>query len=78
MTTKRRRQYTATFKKRVALELGQLRHRDHRFEWTRAEFTAWAETAAARHGYRVEIGTIGPENPEVGGPTQRGLFQRCN
>lgn len=69
------REYNVRFD---GLEPGRLRHRDHRFEWTRAEFTAWAETTAAKHGYRVEIGAIGPDDPEVGAPTQRGLFHRCN
>src|SRR5664279_4169200 len=35
------------------LAAGSMRHRDHRFEWTRAEFAAWAETTAAAHGYTV-------------------------
>ena len=33
------------------LPAGQFRHRDHRFEWTRAEFEAWAGRVAERHGY---------------------------
>ena len=56
---------------------GSLRHRDHRFEWTRAEFVAWAEKVAERHGYEVETGGIGPEDAEVGAPSQRGRFVRC-
>ena len=58
------------------LEAGQLRHRDHRFEWTRAEFESWARSTAERHGYTVETGGIGPDDPEVGAPTQRALFRR--
>ena len=54
-----------------------LRHRDHRFEWTRAEFEAWAKGCAERHGYEVDTGGIGPEDPDVGAPSQRGLFRRC-
>lgn len=60
------------------LEPGKLRHRDHRFEWTRAEFATWAEATAARYGYRVETGGIGPDDDEVGAPTQRALFRRNN
>ena len=30
---------------------GGLRHSDHRFEWTRSEFAAWADTVASAHGY---------------------------
>jgi hypothetical protein len=54
----------------------QFRHRDHRFEWTRAEFGAWAEGVASRHGYRVSFRTIGDVDPELGPPTQLALFSR--
>ena len=57
------------------LPAGQLRHRDHRFEWTRAEFRAWAERVAAKHGYAVEIVAAGEEDPAVGAPTQMGVFR---
>jgi 3' terminal RNA ribose 2'-O-methyltransferase Hen1 len=52
------------------------RHHDHRFEWTRAEFAAWAEQAAARWGYQVRFLPVGPEDPEVGPPTQLAVFGR--
>ena len=55
---------------------GQLRHPDHRFEWTRAEFTAWAERVAAAHGYRVHFRTVGEVDPTLGSPTQLALFTR--
>ena len=58
------------------LPAGSLRHRDHRFEWTRAEFRAWATAAADRHGYEVRFVPIGPDDPEVGPPTQMGVFSR--
>src|SRR5438876_4419613 len=32
---------------------GSFRHRDHRFEWTRAQFEPWASGAADRNGYAV-------------------------
>jgi 3' terminal RNA ribose 2'-O-methyltransferase Hen1 len=57
------------------LEAGTMRHRDHRFEWTREEFRAWAEGVAARHGYGVEIVPIGPVDAEVGAPSQMGVFR---
>jgi 3' terminal RNA ribose 2'-O-methyltransferase Hen1 len=59
-----------------SLPAGKMRHRDHRFEWTRAEFQAWAEAVAERHGYTVEIGAIGPVDDTVGAPTQIGVFTR--
>ena len=54
-----------------------LRHRDHRFEWTRAELETWAREAAETHGYTVETGGVGPEDPEVGPPSQTARFTRC-
>ncbi|MEV6054642.1 3' terminal RNA ribose 2'-O-methyltransferase Hen1 [Streptomyces sp. NPDC052107] len=56
------------------LPAGHARHGDHRFEWTREEFRTWAHKVAERHGYTVEFGPIGPEDPEVGPPTQMALF----
>jgi 3' terminal RNA ribose 2'-O-methyltransferase Hen1 len=55
---------------------GAFRHKDHRFEWTRAEFQAWAEQVAVRYGYQVRFLPIGPADPEVGAPTQMGVFER--
>ncbi|NKB69324.1 MAG: 3' terminal RNA ribose 2'-O-methyltransferase Hen1 [Candidatus Latescibacteria bacterium] len=59
------------------LEAGAFRHPDHRFEWTREEFRAWAREAAQQHGYTVDFRPIGPDHPETGSPTQMGLFERC-
>ncbi len=56
------------------LPAGHVRHGDHRFEWTREEFRAWAATVASRHGYDVEFRPVGPEDPEVGPPTQMAVF----
>ncbi|MGW0832729.1 3' terminal RNA ribose 2'-O-methyltransferase Hen1 [Streptomyces prunicolor] len=56
------------------LPAGHVRHRDHRFEWTRAEFGEWAGKVAQRHGYDVEFVPVGPDDPEVGPPTQMAVF----
>ncbi|WP_405721785.1 3' terminal RNA ribose 2'-O-methyltransferase Hen1 [Streptomyces sp. NBC_01537] len=56
------------------LPAGHVRHADHRFEWTREEFRAWAHEVAGRHGYGVEFAPVGPEDPEVGPPTQMAVF----
>ncbi|NRQ30961.1 3' terminal RNA ribose 2'-O-methyltransferase Hen1 [Nonomuraea sp. NN258] len=53
-----------------------LRHPDHRFEWTRAEFQAWAARVAADYGYQVVFKPVGDDDPEVGPPTQMGVFTR--
>ncbi|HEU5029235.1 MAG TPA: 3' terminal RNA ribose 2'-O-methyltransferase Hen1 [Spirillospora sp.] len=55
---------------------GAMRHPDHRFEWTRAEFRAWAGRVAEAHGYRVRHVPVGDDDPEVGAPTQMGVFAR--
>jgi 3' terminal RNA ribose 2'-O-methyltransferase Hen1 len=56
------------------LPAGKMRHKDHRFEWTRAEFQSWATSIATRFGYAVRFLPIGPEGPVVGSPTQMGIF----
>ncbi|WP_328422372.1 3' terminal RNA ribose 2'-O-methyltransferase Hen1 [Streptomyces sp. NBC_00443] len=57
-----------------SLPAGHVRHGDHRFEWTREEFRSWAEAVAERHGYGVEFVPVGPDDPEVGPPTQMAVF----
>jgi len=59
-----------------SLPAGRMRHRDHRFEWTRAEFQAWAERVAGAYGYAFEWLPVGTDDAEVGPPTQMGVFTR--
>jgi 3' terminal RNA ribose 2'-O-methyltransferase Hen1 len=66
-------EYNAKFEN---LPAGKLRHKDHRFEWTRAEFQGWAVGVAERFGYRVRFLAIGLEDPALGAPTQMGVFTR--
>jgi len=54
-----------------------LRHKDHRFEWTRAEFRGWAETTAAKYLYTVKFSEIGETDKELGASTQMGVFALC-
>jgi len=56
------------------LEADELRHGDHRFEWSRAEFRAWAEATAGQYGYDVRFDEIGEADPALGAPTQMGVF----
>lgn len=58
------------------LAAGALRHPDHRFEWTRVQFQAWAGGVAERHGYGVEYEGIGEHDPDLGAPTQMAVFRR--
>ena len=68
------RDYNALF----GMAKGEVRHPDHRFEWTRDEFGAWARKVAKRYGYGLELRPIStellPETQEVGAPTQAGVF----
>jgi 3' terminal RNA ribose 2'-O-methyltransferase Hen1 len=59
-----------------ALAAGALRHPDHRFEWERAQFRAWAEGVAARHGYTVAFEPVGEDDPRAGPPTQMAVLSR--
>ncbi|MGW0169075.1 3' terminal RNA ribose 2'-O-methyltransferase Hen1 [Streptomyces sp. NPDC003343] len=56
------------------LPAGHARHGDHRFEWNREEFRTWAGRVAELHGYTVEFISVGPDDPEVGPPTQMAVF----
>jgi 3' terminal RNA ribose 2'-O-methyltransferase Hen1 len=58
------------------LAAGAFRHRDHRFEWTRQEFTGWAAAVGERYGYAVRLLGVGDDDPEVGTPTQLAVFTR--
>ncbi len=68
-------EYNALFEN---LPAGKFRHPDHRFEWTRAEFEAWANTTADRFGYTVEFAPVGAFDDTLGAPTQAGLFVRMS
>ncbi|MCI4649811.1 3' terminal RNA ribose 2'-O-methyltransferase Hen1 [Phaeodactylibacter sp.] len=55
---------------------GQLRHPDHRFEWTREEFKAWARRMSDAYGYACELQGIGPEHKTLGAPSQLAVFKK--
>ena len=56
---------------------GNLRHKDHRFEWSRDEFRKWTEHICETFGYTIERSEIGDADEEVGAPTQMGVFRKC-
>ena len=58
------------------LPAGQFRHQDHRFEWTRQEFQNWARDVASRFGYTPRFLPVGPDDGQVGAPTQMAVFTR--
>jgi 3' terminal RNA ribose 2'-O-methyltransferase Hen1 len=59
-----------------SLPAGRFRHKDHRFEWSRAQFETWARAIADRFRYSVRFLGVGPEDAEVGSPTQMAVFTR--
>lgn len=60
----------------LGLPPGALRHKDHRFEWTRAEFRAWADSVVSEYGYSVELFPVGERSETHGAPTQMAVFSR--
>ncbi len=59
-----------------SLPAGVFRHKDHRFEWTRAQFTEWAQRIAESYSYAVRFLPVGPEDDAVGAPTQMAVLER--
>jgi 3' terminal RNA ribose 2'-O-methyltransferase Hen1 len=60
------------------LQAGAMRHRDHRFEWTRAEFRTWAQRVASGFGYQVRFVPVGPDDSQTGPPTQLAAFSKTS
>lgn len=67
------REYNALFE---GMAEGAVRHPDHRFEWTRAEFESWGARVGATHGYAAAFRPIGPEDETHGAPSQMAVFTR--
>ena len=65
--------YNALF---PSLPAGALRHPDHRFEWTRAEFAGWVDEVKARFGYDASVTGIGSVDDARGAPSQMAVFSR--
>jgi 3' terminal RNA ribose 2'-O-methyltransferase Hen1 len=57
-----------------SLPAGKFRHRDHRFEWTRAQLRAWADAVGQKYNYVATHQGIGPEDTALGCPTQMAVF----
>ncbi|MBD0402522.1 3' terminal RNA ribose 2'-O-methyltransferase Hen1 [Flammeovirga sp. EKP202] len=61
-----------------SMEENTMRHTDHRFEWTRAEFETWANKVAETYNYTVSFLPIGEEDSKVGAPSQMAIFNHGN
>ena len=55
---------------------GDLRHKDHRFEWTRPQFKTWCEHICKDFNYTVTYMDIGEVDEACGTPTQGAIFER--
>ena len=53
-----------------------IRHKDHRFEWTTAQFQDWCALWQSKYQYSVEHIGIGEEVQGYGQPTQLAIFRR--
>ncbi len=60
------------------LESGNMRHDDHRFEWSRIEFEDWANSVAKTNNYKVNFHPIGEVDERVGSPSQMAIFEYGN
>lgn len=68
-------EYNVTWEK---LDAAEMRHDDHRFEWTRAEFAAWANQMAETYHYSVALLPVGDETEGIGAPSQMAIFTYGN
>lgn len=59
------------------LPAGKFRHKDHRFEWSRAEFEGWSNRLGERFGYAARFLPLGPEDAALGAPSQMAIFERA-
>jgi 3' terminal RNA ribose 2'-O-methyltransferase Hen1 len=66
-------EYNARF---PGIPTGRFRHGDHRFEWTRTQFAAWAMGICEEYSYVVVFEPIGQLDDEFGAPTQMAIFTR--
>lgn len=67
------REYNANYEH---MQENDLRHGDHRFEWTRGEFKEWTEHVCEKFGYTCKISGIGEPDEKYGSSTQMGVFTK--
>lgn len=60
------------------LSADTMRHDDHRFEWTRAEFADWVAKICKKYNYSATILPIGEEIENIGSPSQMVVFSYGN
>ncbi|MDX5401528.1 MAG: class I SAM-dependent methyltransferase [Rhodobacterales bacterium] len=67
----------AEFNDLLGVPRTRLRRPDHHFEWTRAQFRAWAEAVARRQSYAVTLRDVAGAHPDLGGASQMAVFVRA-
>lgn len=65
----------AEFNRLLGVPSHRFRHPDHRFEWGRAKFCAWAGRAARAGGYEVTFADIAGHHPDLGGASQMAILR---
>ena len=73
MVTTPNAEYNAKFEN---MDPGQMRHADHRFEWSRGEFKQWIDRVCESYPYEAEVQGIGPSDDNLGCPTQMAIFRK--
>lgn len=66
-------EYNVVFEK---LQAETFRHDDHRFEWTRKEFSDWCNKICHEFSYQVEIYPVGQEEENIGTHSQLAMFKK--
>ena len=66
----------AEFNRLLGVPSHRFRHPGHKFEWTRAQFRAWAGRVAGQAYYGVAFRDIGGAHPDLGGASQMAVFRR--
>jgi 3' terminal RNA ribose 2'-O-methyltransferase Hen1 len=67
---------TPNFEYNQKFAIRGFRHPDHRFEWTRSQFSNWCQGIGSRFKYSFDIQFVGAEDQALGSPTQIGVFKK--
>jgi len=68
----------AEFNALLGVPAHRFRHPDHRFEWTRPQFSRWCRRVATAGGYEVALTDLAGCHPELGGASQMAVFTRAD
>lgn len=66
-------EYNTVYKR---LDADRFRHEDHRFEWSREQFTNWCNSICTQYGYEVNVYEVGEKEEGIGAASQMAVFKR--